>query len=141
MHSVRTILSLSFYPPFTHLLSYTPSPHHLIPLPPRRCNPSLDSRKTFDQQTLTPIVLVYAYFGGASIFSDILPVTGVLQLAVGILGELYVVWRGCTGEGTLWANCLAVGLLGTYAVLFAGDLRERGKGKEGEKERVGEKVE
>jgi hypothetical protein len=82
---------------------------------------------------------MYAYFGGVTIFSDVLPVTGVLQLAVGILGELFVIWKGCAGEGALWTNCLAVGLLSTYAVLFAGDLRERGKGKE--KERVAEKVE
>jgi hypothetical protein len=82
---------------------------------------------------------MYAYFGGASVFSEILPVTGVLQLAVGILGELYVIWSDCAGEGALWANYLAVGLLGTYAVLFAGDLRERGK--EEDVERVGEKVE
>lgn len=84
---------------------------------------------------------MYAYFGGAQIFSDILPVTGVLQLAVGILGELYVVWAGCAGEGSAWASVLATGLLGTYAVLFSGDLRGRGKAKGEGKERMGEKVE
>ena len=83
--------------------------------------------------------LMYAYFGGAAIFSDVLPVTGVLQLAIGILGELYMISKGCAGEGALWANYLAVGLLSTYAVLFAGDLRERGKGRE--KDKVVEKEE
>ena len=58
--------------------------------------------------------------------------TGCLQLAVGILGELFVIWSGCAGEEALWANRLAVFLLSTYAVLFSGDLRERGK-KGGEK--------
>lgn len=76
---------------------------------------------------------MYAYFGGAAIFSDILPWTGTLQLAVGIAVEVYVIWMGCAGEGSLWANLLAVGLLGGYAVLFSGDLRERSKEKGAEK--------
>jgi hypothetical protein len=70
---------------------------------------------------------MYVYFGGATLFSDLLPWTGALQLAVGMFVELYIFWTRCAGEGVLWANLLAVGLLGGYAVLFAGDLRERGK--------------
>ena len=70
---------------------------------------------------------MYAYFGGVAIFSEILPLTGCLQLAVGILGELFVIWSGCAGEEVLWANGLAMFLLATYTVLFSGDLRERGK--------------
>jgi len=75
--------------------------------------------------------IMYAYFGGAAIFSDILPWTGMLQLIAGIAGELYVimyVWSGsedCGSMDSLWANVLALGLLLTYLVLFTGDLRAR----------------
>jgi hypothetical protein len=83
--------------------------------------------------------IMYAYFGGVSIFSDILPWTGTLQLVAGILGEIYVirdVWSGsreCGSMDSLWANWLALGLLSTYFVLFMGDLRARGE-KAGKKE-------
>ncbi|KAH8816086.1 hypothetical protein F5884DRAFT_207998 [Xylogone sp. PMI_703] len=70
--------------------------------------------------------LMYAYFGGAAVFSDILPFTGGLQLGVGILGEVYIIWTRCTPPGqSVWANVLTVGLLSLYAVLFSGDLRKR----------------
>src|ERR1700753_815731 len=79
---------------------------------------------------------MYAYFGGAAIFSGILPWTGALQLVIGILVELYLfkdIWSGernCGSRESLWANGLALGLLSTYLVLFTGDLRARGeKGK------------
>jgi hypothetical protein len=74
---------------------------------------------------------MYAYFGGIAIFSGILPWTGMLQLVAGILGEAYTirnVWsggRGCGGMESLWANWLTLGLLSTYLMLFAGDLRAR----------------
>lgn len=83
--------------------------------------------------------IMYAYFGGAVIFSDILPWTGMLQLVAGILGELYVirdVWNGgmeCGSVDSLWANWAALGLLSTYLVLFSGDLRARGE-KSGKKD-------
>jgi hypothetical protein len=83
--------------------------------------------------------IMYAFFGGVSIFSDILPWTGTLQLVAGILGELYLirdVWSGsreCGSMDSLWANWLALGLLSTYFVLFMGDLRARGE-KAGKKE-------
>jgi hypothetical protein len=75
--------------------------------------------------------IMYAYFGGMAIFSDVLPWTGSLQLVLGLWGELFVVWSGCGGREGLWASGVAVGLLGTYGVLFAGDLR--GRGEKGEK--------
>jgi len=81
---------------------------------------------------------MYAYFGGAAIFSNILPWTGTLQLIAGILGEMYVIrslreeGKNAGGMGSLWANGVALGLFSTYLVLFAGDLSARG-GK-GEKE-------
>jgi len=72
---------------------------------------------------------MYAYFGGASIFDDVLPVTGCLQLGIGILNEMYIIWKHCTPGDALWAHILALVLLSTYAVLFSGDLRERARNK------------
>jgi hypothetical protein len=79
---------------------------------------------------------MYAYFGGASLFSEVLPVTGCLQLAVGIAVELYVIWSGCAVDEALWANLLTVGLLSGYAVLFWGDLAERGREREKGREKI-----
>jgi len=79
---------------------------------------------------------MYAYFGGMTIFSDVLPWTGSLQLVLGLLGEVFIVWSGCGGREGLWASGVAMGLLGTYGVLFAGDLRGRGE-KDGKTKEVG----
>ncbi|KAE9371364.1 hypothetical protein N431DRAFT_545629 [Stipitochalara longipes BDJ] len=82
--------------------------------------------------------IMYAYFGGSAVFSDILPWTGMLQLVAGILGEIYLVkfvWSGeeqCGSIDSLWANGLALGLLSTYLVLFTGDLRARGEKEKSE---------
>jgi hypothetical protein len=82
--------------------------------------------------------LMYAFFGGAAILSEILPFTGTLQLIVGISAEIYVMrdlqggGRDCGSLESLWTNTLALGLLSTYFVLFVGDLRVRAK--KGEKE-------
>jgi hypothetical protein len=70
---------------------------------------------------------MYAYFGGMTIFSDVLPWTGSLQLILGLLGEVFVLWGGCGEIEGRWASYVAMGLLGTYGLLFAGDLRGRGK--------------
>lgn len=84
---------------------------------------------------------MYAYFGGAGIFSDIITWTGCLQLAVGILVEVFVVvgqvgGKGGCGEGNeVWANVVGLVLLLSYAVLFSGDLRERGKKVEQKEEK------
>jgi GNS1/SUR4 family len=91
--------------------------------------------KIFAELNTLHHAFMYAYFGGAAIFSDILPWTGTLQLVAGIIGEIYVikdVWRGgrdCGSMESLWANGLALGLLSTYLVLFTGDLRARGEKK------------
>lgn len=74
--------------------------------------------------------LMYAYFGGITTFSDILPWTGYAQLLVGIAVEGWVGLGGCDGGGDWgggWWNAVVLGLLGVYAVLFWGDLRGRGK--------------
>jgi len=86
--------------------------------------------------------LMYAYFGGATIFTDIIVWTGCLQYAVGIGAELFAILRGlssgredCGGRDTLWANVLALLILSTYAILFSGDLRAREKNaSDGKKE-------
>jgi hypothetical protein len=77
---------------------------------------------------------MYAYFGGAAIFSEVIVYTGCLQLAVGIMAEIYALLKNrdggdndCGGSDALWANVLALASLSTYAVLFSGDLRARGK--------------
>ena len=77
---------------------------------------------------------MYAYFGGAAVFSDIIVWTGCLQYAIGIMTELYAISRNldrakgdCGGRDAIWANVLAAVLISTYSVLFWGDLRERGK--------------
>ena len=73
---------------------------------------------------------MYAYFGGATIFSDLLPWTGYLQLIGGMLGEVFIVRRklaeGDCGGDMLLANGVGLGLLGTYAMLFVEDVRGRG---------------
>jgi hypothetical protein len=86
--------------------------------------------------------LMYAYFGGATAFTNVIEWTGALQLTVGILVELYAISKNlgdgieCGGREGLWANVLAVVLLSTYFVLFWGDLRARW-----ERERESEKKE
>ena len=86
---------------------------------------------------------MYAYFGGAQVFSDVLPWTGSIQLGVGILVELYQLMMNWTtpgpaelrgGKNAVWANVLALVLLSIYAVLWSGDLKERSR------ERVEEKT-
>ncbi|KAJ6437860.1 NADPH2:quinone reductase [Purpureocillium lavendulum] len=71
-------------------------------------------------------VLMYAYFGGAAGLRPALPVTGTLQLAVGIVGELWILTRKTMHhEAPLWPNVLTLGLLGTYLVFWLRDLRAR----------------
>jgi hypothetical protein len=72
--------------------------------------------------------LMYAYFGGFVVFSPILPITGTLQLVVGLAGEAVILllnkysWSRemdvCGGPQTVWANWTALALLGSYFILF-----------------------
>ncbi|KAF8987987.1 hypothetical protein BDQ17DRAFT_1547958 [Cyathus striatus] len=75
--------------------------------------------------------IMYGYFAGATSLGGILPITGYLQLIVGIMVELaYIQWNE---GGILWPNVLSVTLLSSYAVLFTRDLRDRNdKGGRGE---------
>ncbi|KAL3486681.1 hypothetical protein BJX62DRAFT_241734 [Aspergillus germanicus] len=77
-------------------------------------------------------VLMYAYFGGASVLGSILPVTGTLQLLIGIAVDLAVGFRryragdaGAGGVGACWPYFASAGLLGVYFVLHLRDLRAR----------------
>jgi hypothetical protein len=76
-------------------------------------------------------VLMYAYFGGASLLRPILPVTGTLQLVVGIVVDLVVgvgMYRTShedDGDGLCWPYFASAGLLGVYLVLHVRDLRAR----------------
>jgi hypothetical protein len=74
-------------------------------------------------------VLMYAYFGGASVLRPILPVTGTLQLLVGISVDLVVGFWKCRssddGGDVCWPYFASAGLVGVYFVLHVRDLRAR----------------
>jgi hypothetical protein len=69
---------------------------------------------------------MYAYFGGVSLFRPILPFTGYLQLLVGIMGEILIIYSKMNSHQPepVWPNVVSAGLLGTYAVLFTRELRQ-----------------
>jgi hypothetical protein len=69
---------------------------------------------------------MYAYFGGILSLRSVLPVTGCMQLLLGIAGELYIIWTKLieTG-GPLWPNMASTGLLMTYLTLYVEELREK----------------
>lgn len=83
---------------------------------------------------------MYAYFGGFTVFGGVLPLTGYVQLLGGGLGEAVVVrdiWDGgreCGDKGGLWASYVGLGLYCTYAVLFLGDVWNRGEKRSGKEE-------
>ncbi|KAK2770428.1 hypothetical protein FQN53_005539 [Emmonsiellopsis sp. PD_33] len=72
---------------------------------------------------------MYAYFGGMARFRPVLPVTGCVQLVVGIVGEMVLirraVWMGGDGSGTAvwWPNAVSMAVLGVYFVLFVDEVR------------------
>ncbi|KAK2809491.1 hypothetical protein FQN50_003759 [Emmonsiellopsis sp. PD_5] len=89
---------------------------------------------------------MYAYFGGmARFFRPVLPVTGCLQLVVGIVGEMVLICRAvCSsmgdgdggGGGTVWLgwpNAVSMLVLGVYFVLFVDEVRGGGAGAAEEK--------
>jgi hypothetical protein len=69
---------------------------------------------------------MYAYFGGVSLFRPVLPFTGYLQLLVGIMGEVLIIYSKMNSNqpDPVWPNIVSVVLLGTYAVLFTRELRQ-----------------
>jgi len=70
-------------------------------------------------------------------FSGVLPWTGYLQLFGGIIVEVVIIWdisggrTECGDEVGLWASYLGLGIYVAYAVLFFGDVWNRGTEKEG----------
>jgi hypothetical protein len=71
-------------------------------------------------------VLMYAYFGGAGFLRPALPVTGTIQLLVGLGGEMWVSWeKSANMEPFLWPHGFVLGLLSIYLVLWIRDVREK----------------
>ncbi|KAL3439856.1 hypothetical protein BJX65DRAFT_315349 [Aspergillus insuetus] len=106
--------------PYLTFIRFLPSP----------ANNNNDGWRAFAAANTFHHVLMYAYFGGASVLRPILPVTGTLQLLVGIAVDLVV---GCRryragdagGDGASWTYFASAGLLGAYFVLHLRDLRAR----------------
>lgn len=83
---------------------------------------------------------MYAYFGGVTLFSSLLPWTGYFQLIVGMFGEVFILREGCGKVEGKCAHFVGLGLLGVYSVLFFGDVvnrGEKGKRKESDEKKVG----
>lgn len=71
-------------------------------------------------------VLIYAFFGGAAWLRPALPVTGTVQLVVGLVGEILILLgRWEQGTGPIWPHVFGLGLLSTYFVLWLRDLQIR----------------
>ncbi|KAF2452636.1 hypothetical protein BDY21DRAFT_358734 [Lineolata rhizophorae] len=90
--------------------------------------------------------IMYAYFGGvwsAKWLRMVLPWTGFAQLAVGIVGELYIILgSGSAGNENeeVWRNMVSLGLLACYFVLFVMEMTALRKNKDADSEkRDGEK--
>jgi hypothetical protein len=68
---------------------------------------------------------MYAYFGGASWFRRVLPVTGWLQLVVGIGVDAYrlVTAEGGREDPGVFSGAVSILLLTRYAMLFQEELR------------------
>lgn len=73
-------------------------------------------------------VLMYAYFGGVGFLRPVLPVTGTIQLLVGLGGEAWILWKKrVDGEQPLWPHEFVLGLLSIYLILWVRDLREKAR--------------
>ncbi|KAL3463486.1 hypothetical protein BJX64DRAFT_256827 [Aspergillus heterothallicus] len=70
-------------------------------------------------------VLMYAYFGGASLLRPLLPWTGTIQLLLGISADLVLGMRRHSNGGDIWPYLFSVTLLLMYFVLHVRDLKAR----------------
>ncbi|KAG8422785.1 hypothetical protein J3459_010070 [Metarhizium acridum] len=71
-------------------------------------------------------VLMYAYFGGAGALRSVLPVTGTIQLLLGLGGEAWLLWKKRVGwEQPLWPHEFAISLFSIYFVLWLRELRQK----------------
>lgn len=68
--------------------------------------------------------LMYAFFGGAQVLRRALPVTGTLQLIVGLIMEFRFIWAhdGTDTENPVWPNITTAGFLLLYLILFVREL-------------------
>ncbi|KAK9319837.1 ELO family [Lipomyces orientalis] len=73
--------------------------------------------------------LMYAYFGGVSAFRPLLRFTGVLQLVIGILVEIRIIFARLAVGGIVWPNIMAATLLVCYMVLFIREMMIEDGGK------------
>ncbi|KAK9371803.1 uncharacterized protein V1513DRAFT_454445 [Lipomyces chichibuensis] len=78
-------------------------------------------------------VLMYLYFGGISAFRPILRWTGTLQLVMGILAEIRIIWVKLANGEVVWPNMIAGFLLSCYMMLFVREIRMEETEKEEEK--------
>lgn len=79
---------------------------------------------------ITHHVIMYAYFGGLTAVRRVLPITGMVQLVVGLIIEVLVVREKVRSGREMWPNVFAIGMASTYLGLF---FRELWLGKGAEK--------
>lgn len=73
--------------------------------------------------------LMYAYFGGVAWVRPVLPLTGTVQLVVGIMVECWILKEKLVkGESDMMPNWIAAGILSAYLVLNTRDLVLAGRG-------------
>jgi hypothetical protein len=85
---------------------------------------------------------MYAFFGGAQVFRRALPVTGTLQLMVGLVIEFRLAWvnYGTDTENPVWPNITTAVFLLSYLVLLIRELQVRkAKGEIPETQRLAKK--
>ncbi|KAI0536245.1 hypothetical protein GGR58DRAFT_514746 [Xylaria digitata] len=69
--------------------------------------------------------LMYTYFGGVTFLRPLLDFTGCIQLVIGIGVEIQVLWSRQTDEVLIWPHIFCAGLLGSYLILWAREMRMR----------------
>ena len=69
---------------------------------------------------------MYAYFGGVASFRRVLPLTGCLQLVLGIATDVYIIWVNLASKGgPVMPYLVSIGLLVTYLILYLDELHEK----------------
>ncbi|KAI0458245.1 hypothetical protein F5B21DRAFT_460324 [Xylaria acuta] len=81
--------------------------------------------RTFAALNTAHHTLMYAYFGGVAFLRPLLDFTGCVQLVIGIGVEARVLWSREAHELQVWPHVFAAGLLGSYLVLWAREMRMR----------------
>lgn len=71
---------------------------------------------------ITHHVIMYAYFGGLTAVRRVLPITGMVQLVVGLTIEVLVAKEKIQGGKEIWPNVFAIGMASTYLGLFCREL-------------------